>query len=476
MVAPVFHGGELVAWCGSTVHQPDVGGPSHGGLTAGATSIFDEPLPVPPVRIVERDRIRRDIERGYLIRSRTPRLNALDLAGQIAANRASVAAIQALCARYGAGTVVEAMGRLVDAAEAQLRSRLAGLPDGRWRHVAYLEHGAPRDDDGDVYAVRLTAVKRGESLVLDFTDSSPQAPGSINAAYPALVNFTVAAVLIHLCGDLLWVPGAVARVVRIASREGTIAHARWPAGVAMSTATACQAIRVSVGACLARMLDASPELAEHVLASCQAAGAGGGMFSGVDAAGEPFGSMTLDELTGGGGATPWHDGADSSGSTTSPGAACANVEVTESYLPLVYLYRRELADSAGPGRHRGGAGCEIALRPHRTPDPVRVLSFAQGLQHPAAPGLAGGDPGRQSGYAITPADQTVAGPAGPAGDPNRQSSHPITPADQPMAEVDEVTEVDEVAAVGAVTGVAGPAGAAGNNPNRQSSHPITPAD
>jgi len=400
VVAPVFFDDRLVAWCGSTVHQPDVGGPSHGGLALDSGSIFDEPLPVPPVRIVEHDRIRRDIERGYLIRSRTPQLNALDLAGQIAANRASVAAIQALCRRYGADAVVEAMARLLDAAEAQLRARLASLPDGRWRHVAYLEHGAPQPDDSDVYAVRLTATKRGESLELDFSSSSAQAPGSINAAYPALVSFTVAAVLVHLCGDLLWVPGAVGRVVRIASRAGTVVHARWPAGVAMSTATSCQAIRVSVGACLARMLDASPELAEHAMASCQSAGAGGGIFSGVDADGEPFGSMTLDELTGGGGATPRHDGADSSGSTTSPGAGCANVEVNESYLPLLYLHRRELANSAGPGRQRGGVGCVIAVRPHRTPEPVRVLSFAQGLQHPAAPGLAGGDPGRQSVFAI----------------------------------------------------------------------------
>ncbi|MEV0810433.1 hydantoinase B/oxoprolinase family protein [Micromonospora sp. NPDC050200] len=396
VVAPVFHEGTLVAWCGSTVHQPDVGGPATGGLALDAGSIFDEPLPVPPVRIVEHDRIRRDIERGYLVRSRTPRLNALDLAGQIAANRAAVAAIQNLCRRYGTDTVVAAMDHLVDAAERQLRARLRELPDGRWRHVSYLEHGTPAPDNTDVYLVRLEAIKRGDELILDFSGSSPQAPGAINAAYPALVNFTVASVLVYLCADLLWVPGAVARVVKIVSREGTVVHACWPAGVAMSTATSCQAIRVSVNACLSRMLEGSVELARLAMASCQSSGAGGGVLSGVSRSGEPFGSMTLDELTGGGGATLLLDGVDSSGSTTSPGASCANVEVNESYLPVLYLRRAELADSAGPGRQRGGVGCVIALRPHGTEEPVRVVSFAQGLQHPAAVGLDGGDPGRQS--------------------------------------------------------------------------------
>ncbi|WP_029138379.1 hydantoinase B/oxoprolinase family protein [Nakamurella lactea] len=413
LIAPVFHQGTLIGWCGSTVHQSDVGGGTAGGLSLDSQSIFDEPLPMPPIRIVEGDRIRRDIERDYLARSRTPQLNALDLAGQIAANRAAVQAVQALCVRYGAAAVVAAMDHLVDVAEVQLRERLRALPDGSWRQVSYLQRGRPTADDADVYAVRLTVSKTGDELELDFSASSPQAPGGINAALPALVNFSIASVLIYLCADLLWVPGAVPRVVRIVSREGTVAHARWPAGVAMSTATSCQAIRSVVNGCLSRMLESSAEHADRTMAGCQSSGAGGGVFAGTSRTGEPFSSMTLDELTGGGGATAVVDGADSSGSTTSPGAACANVEVNESYLPVLYLERRELADSAGPGRRRGGSGCSIVLRPHGTADPIQVVSFAQGLQHPSAIGLAGGDPGRQSVFAVLPAGSEQAWQSGP---------------------------------------------------------------
>ena len=401
VVAPVFADGRLVAWCGSSVHQFDVGGPSAGGMTFDAGSIFDEPTPLPPIRIVAGDWVQRDVERDFLQRSRTPHLNELDLRGQIAANRATSAAILALCARYGADVLAEVMAGLVTATERQLRARLRELPDGRWRHVSYLERGAPQPDDSDIYAVRLTTTKRGDSLELDFSDSSPQAPGAINAAYPALVNFAVAALLIYLCGDLPWVPGAILRVCRIRSKEGTIAHARWPAGVAMSTSSSCQAIRVCVNVCVGRMLEGSPALSAHAMASCCSSGGGGGVFAGVIADGEAFAAMTLDELTGGGGATGSHDGISSSGTTTSPGAACADVEVNESYLPLLYLRRAEVTDSGGPGRFRGGLGGLNIICPHATAAPVTILSFAQGLQHPAAAGLAGGEPGGQSIYLVT---------------------------------------------------------------------------
>ena len=411
LVAPIFYDDELIAWTGSTVHQSDVGGPSPGGMSYGASSIFDEPIPLPPIKIVEGDVLRQDIEREYLIRSRTPDLNALDLAGQVAANRTAISAVVGLCERYSVDTVIAAMGQLLEGAERQLRQRLATLPDGRWRHTAYIEQGAhPGDSPSteDVYAVRLTMTKLGSELELDFSASSDQAPGAINSGYPSLANFSMAAVLIYLCGGLLWVPGALWPVVRIVSREGSVVHARWPAGLAMRTATSAQAIRICVNACLARMLESSEELSSHLMASCQSAGAGGGVFSGVTDEGQLFASMTLDDATGGGGARSFADGADSSGLTTSPGAGCANVEVNESYLPILYLRRAESPDSGGPGRFRGGVGCTTVLRAHHIATPIGVLSFGQGLQHPAATGIAGGGFGRQSVFAILPTDEVDA--------------------------------------------------------------------
>src|SRR5665213_1521403 len=93
---------------------------------------------MPPIKIVDGGRLRPDVEREYLVRSRVPELNALDLAGQIAANRETVSQVAGLCQRYGTATVTGAMETLLASAERQLRARLASLPDGRWRHAAHV--------------------------------------------------------------------------------------------------------------------------------------------------------------------------------------------------------------------------------------------------------------------------------------------------------------------------------------------------
>ncbi|WP_378951334.1 hydantoinase B/oxoprolinase family protein [Mesorhizobium sp. ANAO-SY3R2] len=407
LVAPIFHGARLIGWAGSTVHEPDVGGPVSGGFNYAARSIFDEAIPIPPIKIVEDGRIRRDIERDYLARTRTPELNALDLLGQIAANRASERQVLELCAAYGADGLVEAMDRLLASTEAAFRRRLRDLPDGVWREHSFIQHEQRQGAQylpNQVYAVRLAMTKSADRLTFDFTSSDNQAPGAVNSTYPTLANFTMAAVLVHICQGLPWMPGAIWRTIDIRSRKGSVVDAEWPAGVAMSTGTSAQAIRNCVSGCLARLLDGSETHARMAMASSQSSGAGGMSISGHQSDGRPFTTLFLDELSGGGGATCNADGSDTSGTATSPGATPSNLETNEAYYPVLYLARRELADSGGPGMHRGGVGTMHAYRPHQTQRSLSLLSMAQGLQHPATMGVAGGEPGLPSGFAIMSRD------------------------------------------------------------------------
>lgn len=410
LVAPVFHGERLIGWTGSTVHEPDVGGPVSGGFNYAARSIFDEAIPIPPVKIVEAGQVRRDIERDYLARTRTPDLNALDLLGQIAANRASERQILELCTDYGANGFVEAMNRLLASTEAAFRRRLRELPDGIWRENSFIQHEQRRGPDylpNQVYAIRLAMTKTGDGLTFDFTGSDDEAPGAVNATYPTLANFTMAAVLVHICQGLPWMPGAIWRTIDIRARKGSIVDAAWPAGVAMSTGTSAQAIRNCVSGCLARLLDGSEQHAHMAMASSQSSGAGGMSISGHRADGRLFTTLFLDELSGGGGATCNADGSDTSGTATSPGATPSNLETNEAYYPVLYLARRELADSGGPGKHRGGVGAMHAYRPHQTQRSISLLSMAQGLQHPATMGASGGEPGLPSGFAVMDGDAPV---------------------------------------------------------------------
>ena len=206
VVAPVFRDNRLIAWCGSCVHQNDVGGPVPGSITVGATSIYEEAVPMAPTRIVEGGELLDDVEQEYLGRSRTPELNRLDLLGQIEANQVVTRRLNGLCDRYGTDTVVAVLDGLIDRTEAAVRTRLATLPDGRWRHRGLIEHDGI---DDTVYEIGLTMTKRGDSLHLDFTDASPQAPALINTSRAITSSYAMAAVMTVLGYGLPWTPGGI---------------------------------------------------------------------------------------------------------------------------------------------------------------------------------------------------------------------------------------------------------------------------
>ena len=126
-VAPIHWEGELVAWCGCTVHQVDVGGPVAGSVTVGARSIYEEAPPISPIKIVQAGLLRKDIEREYLRRSRTPELVGLDLRAQIAANNVAKARLRELIARQGLETAAGTMEQMIDYVEARFRERLLEL-------------------------------------------------------------------------------------------------------------------------------------------------------------------------------------------------------------------------------------------------------------------------------------------------------------------------------------------------------------
>ncbi len=388
VVAPIFLDDELIMWCGSVVHQPDVGGPLAGSVTTGARSIYEEAIPMSPVRIVEGGRLRKDLEREYLIRSRLPELNALDLRGQIAANRVQASRVVELCDRYGRDQVLGAVANLVDSAERRFRDRLHELPDGRWRSVSLVEHDGVQNE---VYEVTLTMVKRGDQLELDFTASSDQAPALVNCSKGTLYGYALAALLTLIAYDLPWSPAALLRAVRLRSREGSVVDARWPAGVSMGNTAVGHAIRTVVNICAVNMLDGAEAYERLVMASCMGSFAGQNI-SGLREDGTRFGTMLLDSLAGGGGARSFADGVDTAGVINSPKAAIANVEVNEHNYPLLYLWRRQTADSGGPGRYRGGLGGEHAYVLHGTGQ-MQSTQFAHGVEQPTGLGVAGGEPG-----------------------------------------------------------------------------------
>ncbi|MGH2851100.1 MAG: hydantoinase B/oxoprolinase family protein, partial [Solirubrobacteraceae bacterium] len=392
VVAPIFCDDELVGWTGSTVHQIDLGGPVEGQVQIGATSIWGEQPIFPPLKIIDAGVLRNDVERAYLRRTRLPELTALDLKAMIAGCNVAVDRVQALAERYGRGTVLAAIADVSDVTEARFRARLRELPNGTWTHRGYIEYDT-------VYPVVVSVTKHDDQITFDFTQSADQAPAVINCTRPACVGATIAAMLPYLCFDMPWSPAGLQRAIEVVTREGTVVHAAWPAGVSKATTTGSFMATIATSVCLAKMLAASDRHRDQFMATWM-----GGLYVedvfGVDQRGEYFGAAFLDAMAGGSGARSFADGLDAGGFLDSPSSIIANVEDYEYSYPVLYLYRRIQPDTGGAGRFRGGATVSMCYVPHDVALIPTKIMHAIGTLQPGSVGIAGGYPSCTNQFVI----------------------------------------------------------------------------
>jgi N-methylhydantoinase B len=389
MVAPVFAGNRLIAWSGAGVHFGDVGGCEPGQVSIGARSIWDEAIPMPPIKLVEAGRLRKDLEEDFLVRSRTRVQNAVDLKSMIGAHHSIQNRILGMVPRYGTETVIEALDRVIEISETKLRSILREIPDGTWRCDNYLDYF----DEGriKVYACRLALTKSGDSLVFDFTKSSSQAPAVVNATFGATEGYILRAMLGVLGFAVAHCPAALQRIMQIGTRKGTIVDCAWPAGVCKGTTSVTQSVWQVSTHCLSQMLLGSQKYASRAIAVSR------GHLILTDILGkDQYGSLfaaVIQEcgLAAGSGAGAVTDGIDTGG-VTEPEVAIPNVENNEFRYPILYLYRRQRTDSEGAGEKRGGVGLEMAWMPHDVAGIPDVMIHTHGVTFPSATGLAGGYP------------------------------------------------------------------------------------
>ena len=102
-------------------HWGDVGGMSPGSLSGGATEIFQEGVRIPPIRVVERGRPNEAALDLIFANMRGPRERRGDYQAMIGTCRKAAERVEALAARYGTGTVRDAVAELMTRAEGRMR-------------------------------------------------------------------------------------------------------------------------------------------------------------------------------------------------------------------------------------------------------------------------------------------------------------------------------------------------------------------
>ena len=354
-VAPFYADNELQAWVGSSGHWLDIGGAEPGGFNMNATSVFDEGLRLPPTLIVQSGEVREDVIEMIMNQIREP-LVELDLRGQIVSNQAGTQRLAEIFDDYGSATVNAVMREGIDHVERRLRARLLSLPDGVWREVQFLDHDGHKPN---LRKLVCTVTKRGEKLTIDYTGTDPQVDGFANSAYGGLRAATLSAVCIMLGYDLTWNDG-VARCVDIVAPRKTAVTAEYPTPVSMATISAIIVNLNLVFGALSKLLLASPSHHEEAMANWCGTSLGLSMIGPNDR-----GVMTVapesSHFAAGGGARTYADGVDTGGIIINTTANIPSIEQTEAEYPLLYLFRRQLTDSGGPGKYRGGMSAGVGM-------------------------------------------------------------------------------------------------------------------
>ncbi|MBM3740076.1 MAG: hydantoinase B/oxoprolinase family protein [Acidobacteria bacterium] len=357
-------------------HHSDVGGMSPGSMPL-AREIYQEGLRIPPMLLVRRGRLDRDFMNLILANVRTPVEREGDIQAQLSSLHRGAARLIGITKRYGAAAMERNLAALCAYSGRMMRARLAGLPDGQYSFEDFL------DNDGitpDPVRVAVTITVSGDEAVVDFTGSSPQAAGPVNANHAIAVAATTYCFRCLLDEDVPFTAGLM-DPVRIINPAGTVTNAQEPAAMAAGNVETSQRITDTV-------LGALAQAAPGRIPAASSGTMNNLSFGGWDSV-RRRAFAYYETIAGGMG-----------GHARGPGQPAVHthmtnslntpVEAFEHQYPVRVRAYRVRAGSGGAGKHPGGDGIRKELE-FLEPTDVTILSDRRAR---GPYGLAGGEAGQ----------------------------------------------------------------------------------
>ncbi len=366
IATPIFKAGKLVAWFASTCHAIDIGGIS---LSASGTEVFEEGLFIPIMKLYEAGKPNQTLMKIIEANVRAPREVLGDIHAQVVGNEVGGRRLLEFMDEFRLDDLDEVSREIISRSEMAMRRAIASLPEGTYEGETY------SDGLEEPVRIRCAVTVKGDSILVDYSGSSPQSRYGINVVMNYTHAYTTYAIKCALCPDVPNNEGSF-RPVHVVAPEGCILNAKYPAAVAA---------RHVVGHFLPSAVFAA--LSQIVPERVVAEGAGTIWLTqvrGTDMRGKRF--IAVFFAAGGMGARPDRDGL----STTSfpSGLMGTPVEVIENGSPLIIREKIWRTDSGGPGRFRGGLGQRITVRVE-TDAPFAVSTSMDRQRFPAR-GYAGG--------------------------------------------------------------------------------------
>lgn len=338
--------GRRLGYVMSRAHHADIGGMSPGSMPL-STEIFQEGVIIPPVLLIERGRRNEPLMDLILRNVRTPDERRGDFDAQVAAQRVGETGLTTLARRYGVAQVTAHGQALQEYAERMMRAVVARIPPGEYEFTDYLDNDGQTDEPVAIGVV-LHRREGDTNLTIDFSPSSPQRLGSINAVLAVTTSATLYCMRCLQAEDVPVNQGSLVPLTVVAP-EGSVVAARSPAPVAGGNVETSQRIVDVLFGALSRALPSEVPAASQGTMNNVALG-------GYDTLrGRHF--AYYETMGGGMGARPGADGMSGvhdhmSNTLNTP------VEVLESEYPL-RVTRYALRDgTGGRGEFQGGCGLQ----------------------------------------------------------------------------------------------------------------------
>jgi len=348
VLAPVFAGERLVCFAYAYVHSTDVGGRLAGSLSPSSYEIYQEGVRIPPTRLYKAGELNRDVLNLILKNCRVPDDNWGDLKAMVTALRVAERRVVECADKYGVEALVNAMNDVLNYSETRARAVISSIPDGVYSFSDYLD-----DDVVSEIPVKfcVAVTVAGETITVDFTGTDTQLRSAFNVysedrPHPWLI-YKIMFVILTMDRDIP-VNAGLMRPVEVVAPRGSLVNCEPPAAVGLRTTTGVRIQDTICGALAQALPDIVPAAGAGYIAPI--------VFAEPNLAEGGLKVNVLEPMVGGTGGHEDGDGLNARDVVDIANLRNSPIEVVEN-VAGVRINRYELrADSAGPGKFRGGLG------------------------------------------------------------------------------------------------------------------------
>ncbi|MBI2854043.1 MAG: hydantoinase B/oxoprolinase family protein [Chloroflexi bacterium] len=224
---PYFAGKKLLLFIAVRAHWQDIGGSTAGSFTGRATSILEEGLRIPPVKVVERGKRNMALWDTIFSNVRLADERQGDALAMLDTTRVAEMRADELVAKYGANIVERGRDEILDSAERVMRKRIASLPKGEYYYEHYM------DNDGmsnKPVPIKIKLTIENDSMTFDFTGTGPQSVGPTNGG-PPIAPSAVFVIVKSWLDPETSVSGGSFRPLKFVLPKKTMVNAEYPAPV-----------------------------------------------------------------------------------------------------------------------------------------------------------------------------------------------------------------------------------------------------